>query len=118
MKLVPRLCSPIPIPRRGASRIWRLQTQFDRGPRHRPHNRTIPSLYPHQRPESRQIHRHDAVRHRRHRNRHGARHPRANGSGSLCYAPILSTEVKKMAKVDADLLSLSGLISGIASRRS
>ena len=84
-----------PTPRRDASHFWRLQTQFDRGSRHRPHKRTIPSLYLHQRPESRQIHRRDAVRHRRHQNRHGARRPRANSSGSLCYATSLSTEGNK-----------------------
>ena len=35
-------------------------------------------LHPHQRRESHQSHRRDAVRHCRHRNRHGSRRPRAN----------------------------------------
>ena len=49
-------------------------------------------LHLHQRRASLQSHRRDPVRHRRHRNRHGARRPHANSEGSLCYAPSLSAE--------------------------
>jgi len=74
----------------------------------------------HQRRASRQSHRCDEVRHRRHRNRHGARRPRASTVARVCCITVthrvFQQKEKKIGDVDMDELLFSGLVSGVASR--